>query len=395
MTKVIILTYNYELNNFPEDEDSDSRFYTYGFGSGTARLIQKYLNGYTTEVWRLDSYCRKAYYEKEVNGIRYRVFKSSLITRTVHYSGYFLKEIKKENNKSNPVFIIIHTHNWQTYLALMYLKNAKIITTHHGEWSPFFVYKKSSGLRKLRALAEMFLEKMLFRRIRFFLVCDYNQLDYLKKVNHEFNYRIYSSGIDINRFMPVDKYEARKMLGLDLNKKYILYVGKLYKYKQVDDLIKIWLDIKKVMPDAELLIVGNESRDKWGEEFYDFAVNSGALVMGRILNTELYKYYSAADVYVLISLRDDYFGGTGIAPLESLACNTPVVSNSLRNYVGENVHQLGEVPDTLDGYREAIIKVLTNPGQYTNMRQSVEKYYSHRKAAENLNYAIKTVLNNA
>ena len=108
---------------------------------------------------------------------------------------------------------------------------------------------------------------------------------------------------------------------------------------------------------------------KWRE-------GSGALLLGRILNKDLYKYYSASDVYVMYSLRDDYFGGTGIAPLESLACNTPVVSNAMRNYIGDNVEEIAEVPDTLGDYRKAILKVLDNPGKYRNMRESILKYYS-------------------
>ncbi len=107
------------------------------------------------------------------------------------------------------------------------------------------------------------------------------------------------------------------------------------------------------------------------------AVDSGAMVLGRVLNMELYKYYSAADVYVLYALRDDYFGGTGIATLESMACNTPVVSYALRNYVGDNLNEVGEAPETLEGYKEAIIKVIDNPQNYRNIRESVFRYYSY------------------
>ena len=101
------------------------------------------------------------------------------------------------------------------------------------------------------------------------------------------------------------------------------------------------------------------------------------MVLGRVLNKDLNKYYSAADVYVLLALRDDYFGGTGVSTLESLACNTPVVSFALRNYSGDNVNEMGEVPDTLEKHKEAILKVIDNPGNYKNMRKSVESLYSY------------------
>ena len=119
--------------------------------------------------------------------------------------------------------------------------------------------------------------------------------------------------------------------------------------------------------------------------------SSGAKIIGRVLNIELYKYYSAADVYVLMALRKDYFGGPGIAPLESLACNTPVVSFSLINYLGDNVEEIGEVPETEEQYRDAIIKVLDYPGRYKNMRESVRKFYSLEVSAGRLDKVLKSI----
>jgi glycosyltransferase involved in cell wall biosynthesis len=182
------------------------------------------------------------------------------------------------------------------------------------------------------------------------------------------------------------------MLGWEQDKKYILYVGKLYKYKQVGELLEIWAEIKKDRPDVELVLVGNEPKGSWGEEYYDMAVEYGALIVGRVLNTELYKYYSAADVYVLLALRDDNFGGTGIAPLESLACNTPVVTNSMRNYFGDNADEICEMPETLEGYKTAILKVIDNHDKYRNMRESVDKYYSHEAVVERAEKVFREVL---
>src|SRR5205085_5273961 len=133
---------------------------------------------------------------------------------------------------------------------------------------------------------------------------------------------------------------------------YNLSIGKLYQYKQAEDLTKLWLDNKKIRTEIELVIIGNTPGGPW-EDAYSLAVESGAMVLGRVLNKDLNKYYSAADVYVLLALRDDYFGGTGVSTLDSLACNTPVVSFALRNYSGDNVNEMGEVPDILEKHKEA------------------------------------------
>lgn len=389
MQKIIILTFNYEPSNFPKEPDENNRFYTYGFGSKLGKIICDHLQGYEVEVWRLDSYCKGKIHEKRLGDITYRVFHSKLLGKFLHLSGSYFKAMKNAEVKYDPVFIIVHTHNWHTYQILMTLKNAKIITTHHGEWSPFFVYENSSGLRKLKALIDMFIEKLLFKKIGFFLVTDHRQISYIKKSVKNPIWMMFSGGLDVNLFKPYPRSKARMELGLEENRRYILYVGKLYKYKQVDKLIEIWKDIKLKMPEVELLIAGNEPANRWGEEYHDLAVKSGVKLFGRVPNTELYKFYSASDVYVLLALREDFFGGTGIAPLESLACNTPVVSYSMRNYLGDNLHELGECPSTIQEYKDAIIKVLNKPDNYKNMRESIIQYYSYDKVAERIETAIK------
>jgi glycosyltransferase involved in cell wall biosynthesis len=245
--------------------------------------------------------------------------------------------------------------------------------------------KQRSGLRKIKDIIEVLAEKFVLKNIDYFLICDKGQLPYIKKAAPNSNYIFYNPAVDLEKIVPIPKLEARHLLGWDANKKYILYVGKLYEYKQTYELINIWKDIRPVRPDTELVIVGNSKNDR----FFDFAVRSGAKVIGRVLNSELNKYYSAADVYVLIALRKDYFGCIGRAPLESLACNTPVVSYSLHNYTGTNKEEIGEMPTSLKEYREDILKVLDNPGNYKNMRENIMNYYSYEASAKKIAGVIK------
>lgn len=339
-------------------------------------LFSTHLKQYKFEVWRLDSYCENKYYEKTIDGLKFRVFKSVRVPKLGHFSYKYIKELKKEYKATDPLLFIVHTHNWQTYQIAFFLKHSKIITTHHGDWSPFYVFKNTLGFRKLRALLGIIAEKLVMKNINHFLICDFKQIEYIKKAVKIFNYSIFSIGLNVDSFKPISRKSAREMLGWEDDKKYILYVGKLYKYKQVDELLKIWAEIRKNRPNVELVLVGNEPKGIWGEEYHDMAVEYGAKVIGRVLNTELYKYYCAADVYVLLGLRDDYFGGPGIAPLESLACNTPVVSNTMKDYLGNNADEICEVPDNLEGYKNAILKVIDHKDKYKNMRETVEKYYS-------------------
>jgi glycosyltransferase involved in cell wall biosynthesis len=373
--KIVIICHNYESEHTPRKPDPENRFFTYGFGGNMGRSLKKFCPDYEVEVWRLDGYVDR-YYEGTHLGVKFRIFPSYHRPNIIDFSFKFLRELKKEVKKNDPVIVVLHIHYWLAYQIFAFFKKSRIVTTHHGDWSPFYRIHNTKGLRKIKARIDMFLEKRIHKNIDYIFMSEMNQLPYFKMANPDFKYFLWSTGVNFDHMLPISRQQARKELGWDPDKKYILYVGKLYKFKQADDLIRIWKDIKKTRPEIELVIIGNTPGDPW-EEFYDLAVESGALILGRVLNKDLYKYYSAVDVYVLLALRSDYFGGTGVATLESLACNTPAVSYALRNYIGDNISEVGEVPDTVEKHKEAILKVIDHPENYKNMRESVRTLYSY------------------
>jgi glycosyltransferase involved in cell wall biosynthesis len=373
--KIVVICHNYEPEYTLRKPDPENRFFTYGFGGNIGKNIKFFNPDYEVEVWRLDSKVDK-YYEGFVQGVKFRVFKSLSLRNLLDISVRFLRALKKEVKLNDPIIIIIHTHFWLAYEILFLFRHSKIITTHHGDWSPYFRIKITKGIKRLKVKFDIFAENRLLKFADYIFTSEMNQIPYLKLANPDCKYIMWSSGVNFEFMKPLPKKEARNLLGWPRDKKYILYVGKLYKYKQAGDLVKTWQEIKKERPDVELIIIGNNPNDPW-EEFHRVAENAGAALLGRVLNKDLYLYYSAADVYVLFALRDDYFGGTGIATLESLACNTPVVSYAMRNYIGNNLNEIAEVPDSVEKYKKAIIKVLDSPGLYKNMRESVFKYYSY------------------
>jgi glycosyltransferase involved in cell wall biosynthesis len=387
MRKIIFIHNNYEPDRFLKTPDKEDRYYTYGFGSHFARNFKFYYPDYNVEMWRLDSYT-KNYNEKTVQGVRFRIYKSNHIHKLGDFSRRFVKELKKEVKATDPILFISHTHTWLLYQIAFFFPGSRIITSHHGDWSPFYKIGERHGIRKVKDHLDTRIEKKVFKNINYFLVCDTREIPYIQKANPHGKIELFSTGIDINSIYPVEKNRAREILGWDKNKKYILYLGKLYKYKQAKELIDIWKELKREDSRIELIIIGNSDKD----EYYQYARDSGAQALGRVLNKDLNIYYSAADVYVLLSLREDYFGGIGIAPLESLACNTPVVSFSLRNYIGNNVNEIGEVPATLEDYKNKVLKVINHPENYKNMRDSIKTYYSYEAIALKMGTFFKELL---
>jgi glycosyltransferase involved in cell wall biosynthesis len=257
-----------------------------------------------------------------------------------------------------------------------------VTAQHHGEFSPWFNIKYGRTIKKIKGLIYLIPEKLLFRRADFFFLIDINHIKYLKssyKKLNEKKYKLQSIGTNTDGFLPVNKTEAKRMLGLDENKKYLFYLGAYYQYKEVDKLVKVYENVKKKYPNVQLIAAGGTPKDM----YYNDIIKCGAIELGTIMNTELYKYYSAADIYVCCSFRYDYFGGIGIAIIEALSCNTPVVSRSLINLPSDKINRCGKAPNDENEMTNNIIEVLNSPEKYSNTREIVEELYDYSAVQKN------------
>ena len=132
------------------------------------------------------------------------------------------------------------------------------------------------------------------------------------------------NGIDPYKFYMVDRDEARKLCGLESNKKYILSLSRLSHEKGLEYLFKAFssLDAK----DTELVVVGDGPyKKKLSKMASDLKIANKVNFIGAVPHQETYLWYNAADVYCLPSLWE----GCPNVIIESLACGTPVVSTKV------------------------------------------------------------------
>lgn len=120
--------------------------------------------------------------------------------------------------------------------------------------------------------------------------------------------------VDTESFKPKDKKKARKKLGIPLNKKVIIFVGRVKKRKGADVLMELIKRNKNV-----LFIVIGKSEDKKFEELRKKQKN--VLYFEKKNPEELNDYYSAADIAFLFQrIRGS---GLGQVAHEALACGVP------------------------------------------------------------------------
>lgn len=133
------------------------------------------------------------------------------------------------------------------------------------------------------------------------------------------------NGVDLERFRPLPQGEMRTELGV-AGEPLLLSVGHLIERKGHHVAIEALAELRKTRPGARLVIVGEgEERASLTALAARLGVAEQVRLTGSLPNTELLKWYSAADVLLLCSSRE----GWANVLLESMACGTPVIATDI------------------------------------------------------------------
>ncbi len=134
---------------------------------------------------------------------------------------------------------------------------------------------------------------------------------------------VIGNGIDLDRFEPVNRTDARQKLGMPEDAEVILSVGNLIPVKGYQVLIPAIAQLVRGHPKIRLYIVGEgRFRAKLEAQASHEGMSDRIFFVGRKANEDLKYWYSAADVSCLASSRE----GWANVLLESMACGTPVVA---------------------------------------------------------------------
>ena len=146
--------------------------------------------------------------------------------------------------------------------------------------------------------------------------------------------RMVPCGYDPRELIPLDKAEARNLLGWDQDDFYVLQLGRMVPRKGVDNVIRAVARLRSNHGvNARLCVVGGDlyggnggdvdelnrlqriAREEGVIDFVDFTGSRGRNVLNR--------YYGAADVFATTPWYEPF----GITPIEAMACRRPVVGS--------------------------------------------------------------------
>jgi teichuronic acid biosynthesis glycosyltransferase TuaC len=187
--------------------------------------------------------------------------------------------------------------------------------------------------------------------------------------------RVHYTGIDLDRFHPVDRTAARRALGVD--GPLLVSAGALLPRKGQE----LALAALAHLPDATLLLAG-DGPDRGRLEGIARAAGLGARVrfLGNQPHDALPGLLAAADVTVLPTVSE----GLANVWVESLACGTPVVTSDVggAREVIDRPEAGRLVPRDPAAIAAAVRELLVTPPDSAMTRRAAERFSWSRNAAE-------------
>jgi glycosyltransferase involved in cell wall biosynthesis len=180
--------------------------------------------------------------------------------------------------------------------------------------------------------------------------------------------RVLYNGVNTEQFRPDPAASAVERERLGLDRRVILYVGRVCEQKGSDVLLQATALLNSRRNDLQLVIAGpigqfgmSDDPERWGERI----AAVGGLYLGAVEESRLAAIYNLADVFVMPTRLLEMFG---MAAVEAQACGKPVIASDhggLREVVPDDCGARFPVgqPARL---AEEIEKLLDQPGRYAS-----------------------------
>lgn len=172
--------------------------------------------------------------------------------------------------------------------------------------------------------------------------------------------------IDFERFKKHDKDHFKKAIA-PLGEPILTHVSNFRKVKRVDDVIRVFHEVRKEMP-SKLLLIGDGPERRNAESLCrKLELCHDIRFLGK--QDAIEELLAVSDLFIMPSAKESF----GLAALEAMACEVPIISTNAGGLLEVNTHGqtgfLSEVGDVEDMARNAL-NLLKNPDLLSRFREN-------------------------
>ncbi len=232
-------------------------------------------------------------------------------------AGFSTRKILKEISKFSPDLIHNHSQYSMGLQAIIVSKKMKIPIINHyhmyleGGINHFpYIFQKTPELTNAIIKKE---SKIFFTQCDLAITPTKVMGEHLKKIGVKNKIINIPFGIDLNKFKKEKRYRPKKFT--------LLYVGRLNKEKNIEDLIHIFAKFAKDK-DVILKIIGDGAeKEKLEILSKTLKIEKKIQFLGWVKREELSKEYNSANMFITLSEMETF----GIVILEAMACGLPIL----------------------------------------------------------------------
>jgi glycosyltransferase involved in cell wall biosynthesis len=192
-------------------------------------------------------------------------------------------------------------------------------------------------------------------------------------------------------------FERMRTLAKGVPKEFnrIVYLGRLIRYKKVDQVLQVVRKLRSLGLDVKADIIGDgPQRERLESLAQDIGVSEHVKFWGFLRPDDVARIMSSASVFVNPSL----FEGFGMSVLEAMAFGTPVAAYDLeayREYAKDGANCLLASPRDLDCFTNNVRNLIVSPAIARNMsRNGIEtaRRYDWSRIAEKVRAIYRKVI---
>jgi N-acetyl-alpha-D-glucosaminyl L-malate synthase BshA len=186
----------------------------------------------------------------------------------------------------------------------------------------------------------------------------YNEFEILSHIE------VIPNFIDLQRFQKRPHEQFKKSLCPN-GEKLLMHTSNFRKVKRIEDIVRVFAIVRKKIP-AKLVLIG-DGPERSGIEALcrELEVQSDVRFLGKMDGIE--EALSLADLFLLTSEKESF----GLAALEAMACEVPIISSNAGGIPEVNIHgvtgYVSEIGDVKDMAANAI-KMLSDPKLHDQMK---------------------------